>query len=76
MPGVPPQVTGPLLILGSAVLLSVAIKDTLDCQKGKKRAKIPLHNPKAFRFDLPGSTAGRTGSTAGGSSAPSSSQQK
>ena len=71
MPGVPPQVTGPLLILGSADLLSVAIKETLDRQKGKKRAKIPLHNPKAFRFDLPGAS-----STTGGSSTASSSSQQ
>jgi len=66
MPGVPPQVTGPLLALGAAVLLSVALKEALDRKDGKQRAKIPLHNPRAFRFELPG-----TASSSSSSSPPS-----
>ena len=53
MPGVPPSVTGPLLALGAAVLLSVAIKETLDRQQGKQSPRIQLHDPKAFRFEFP-----------------------
>ncbi|KAM3574120.1 hypothetical protein VYU27_003929 [Nannochloropsis oceanica] len=72
MPGVPPQITGPLLALSAAVLLSVALKEALDRKDGKQRVKIPLHNPRAFRFELP-STA--SSSAASSSSSSSSSGQ-
>lgn len=57
MPGVPPQVTGPLLVLGAALLLTITIKEALDRKEGKQRAKIPLHNPRGLRFELPGTSS-------------------
>jgi len=69
MPRVPERLTYPLLVLASGALLGVALKEAVDRKEGKQRAKIPLHNPKAFT--LAGLTG--SGSSKGGGSSSSGS---
>lgn len=74
MPRVPERLTFPILILTSGALLGVAIKEVLDRREGKQRAKIPLHNPKAFTLEvLAGIGRPSSPSSSSSSSVPSSS---
>lgn len=77
MPRVPERLTFPLLILTSGVLAAVALREALDRKEGKQRARIPLHNPRAFTFEgftgtKGSSTAAARGSSSSSSASPSS----